>query len=170
MAMADAAPAWLVAAPDHRSAITATEYAVFCKLRLSPTIAESYGIEQCDGKTTIGSMLMQTLEKQGMKATWHERLPNGADQYSKSSNEHGARYIKSLDRRPGRWLQQLKDRPKLAPPDNAAVLRRKGRLSRGPSYLCEHSHRQGQQVPLAASMHPFRSCRRRCVVESTKVS
>ena len=45
-----------------------------------------------------------------------------------------------------------------------------GRQSRGPSYLCEHTHRQGLQVPLAASMDPFWSCRRRRVVESTKVS
>ena len=45
-----------------------------------------------------------------------------------------------------------------------------GRQSRVPSYLCEHTHRQGLQVPLAASMDPFWSCRRRRVVESTKVS
>ena len=45
-----------------------------------------------------------------------------------------------------------------------------GRQSRSQSYLCEHSHRQGLQVPLAASMDPFWSCRRRRVVESTKVS
>ena len=47
-----------------------------------------------------------------------------------------------------------------------------GRQSRGRGYLCEHSHRQGLQVPLVASIHPFCqwSCRRRRVLESTMVS
>ena len=45
-----------------------------------------------------------------------------------------------------------------------------GWQSRSWGYLCDYSHRQGLQVPLAASMHPFWSCRRRHVVESTKVS
>ena len=45
-----------------------------------------------------------------------------------------------------------------------------GRQSRGQSYLCEHSHRQGLQVPLAASIQPVWSCRHRRVVESIMVS
>ena len=35
-----------------------------------------------------------------------------------------------------------------------------GRQSRGRGYLCEHSHRQGLQVPLAASETSVLSCRR----------
>ena len=45
-----------------------------------------------------------------------------------------------------------------------------GRQSRGRGCLCDHSHRQGLQVPLAASILPIWSCRRRRVVESTMVS
>ena len=50
----------------HRPSVTPSEFALFCWLRLHPKEAETYGIEKCDGETTIGSMLLQTLRSQGM--------------------------------------------------------------------------------------------------------
>lgn len=60
--MEESAPASLVAAPEKRSAIKGYEYSLLCWLRLNPEVAETYGIKACTGKTTIGSMLAQTLE------------------------------------------------------------------------------------------------------------
>ena len=62
----------------RQSRVTHVEYALFCFLRLHPDTAKTYGIDRCDGNTTIGSMLMQTLEAQGMKAEWYAQLPKTA--------------------------------------------------------------------------------------------
>ena len=34
-------------APDKRPAVTKTEYALFCWLRLHPDVAKTYGINDC---------------------------------------------------------------------------------------------------------------------------
>ena len=61
--------------PDTRPGCTFDEFAVFCYLRLNPDIAKTYGIKECGGNTTIGSMLMQALEALGMQVNWHKQLP-----------------------------------------------------------------------------------------------
>lgn len=89
-----AAPKSKAAAPDKRSHVSLHEYALFCYLRLHPEVAKTYGIKICTGKTTIGSMLLQTLQAQGMHVEWHQRLPVVAAPPAKGSNEEGASYIK----------------------------------------------------------------------------
>ena len=107
----------------HRPSITPSEFALFCWLRRNPKVAATYGIEKCDGETTIGSMLLQTLDSQGMDVKWHLQVPNGAITDESTSNEKGAALIKSVSRRPGARMKQLSQRPCVAPPSNAAVLR-----------------------------------------------
>ena len=106
---------------EHRPGVTPSEFALFCWLRLHPKEAATYGIEDCDGKTTIGSMLVQTLHSQGMDVKWHLQVPNGAITDESTSNP--------VSVRPGARKKQLSERPEVAPPSNAAVLR-KGRLPR----------------------------------------
>ena len=121
------------AKPPHTACLTLQEHALFCYLKLHPDVAATYSITKCsldcmgcqkrkacagvNGKTSIGCMLMQTLEAQGMHIAWHEQLPN--DALGKRGNESGAAYIKKVDRRPGAWLKQLSDRPAVAPPPNS---------------------------------------------------
>ena len=68
-------------------------------------------------------MLLQTLDSQGMDVKWHLQVPNGAITDESTSNEKGAALIKSVSRRPGARMKQLSQRPCVAPPSNAAVLR-----------------------------------------------
>ena len=63
---------------EHRPGVTAAEFSLFCWLRCNEKVAESYGIKNCNGETTIGSMLLQSLRSQGMDVDWYERLPDGA--------------------------------------------------------------------------------------------
>ena len=42
---------------DHRICITDDEFALLCWLRENPDVAATYGIKDCNGKTTIGAML-----------------------------------------------------------------------------------------------------------------
>jgi hypothetical protein len=114
---------------EHRPGVTNSEFALFSWLRLHPKEAATYGIEVCDGKTTIGSMLVQTLHSQGMDVKWHLQVPNGVINDESTSNEKGAAFIKSVGVRPGARKKQLSERPEVAPPSNAAVLR-KGVLPR----------------------------------------
>jgi hypothetical protein len=111
-----------------RVRLKADEYAVVCYLRLHPAVAKTYGIASCSGKTTVGSMLLQTLESQGMGVELYKQLPNGvpADDYTK--NQHGSKWIKDIKRRPGARMKQLSERPEVAPPDKAAIARHHGRL------------------------------------------
>ena len=48
-------------ASDHRVSVTHPEFALAAHLHLHPWAAYSYGIKKCNCKTTIGSMLQQTL-------------------------------------------------------------------------------------------------------------
>jgi hypothetical protein len=107
--------------PAHRPAVTTWEYAVFCYLRLHPEVAETYGINEVDGATSLGSMLLQTLQAQGMSVAFHDDLPDDAIPDDASANVKAAAYIDTVGRRPGRWLQQLKDRPIVLPGPDAAV-------------------------------------------------
>ena len=63
---------------DHRVGITREENALMCWLRLHPAVAKTFGIEKCHGKTTIGSMLSQTLEAQGMDLASITQAANAA--------------------------------------------------------------------------------------------
>ena len=83
----------------HRPIITPTENAVMCFLRLNPKVAKSYGID-VDGNTSPGSMLLQTLESQGMDVQWFDRMP-AADPKGLTANQKAAAFIKSISRRPG---------------------------------------------------------------------
>lgn len=109
--------------PDTRLACSLDEYALVCYLRLNPAIAKTYGIKECVGKTTVGSMLQQVLEALGMHVNWHKRLPiaDTALQQMKAGNAKGSVWIQSLTRRPGAHMKQLKQQPKVAPPPDAAV-------------------------------------------------
>ena len=111
-------------APAARPAVTAAEYALFCWLRLHPNVAKTYHIEDCNGATSIGSMLLQLLQALGMDVRWYDRMdeePKGR------ANQKAAAWIKSVSVRPGRHMQTLAELPKVAPPSTAAVLR-KGKL------------------------------------------
>ena len=81
-----------------RPGINRSEHAVFCWLRLNPAVAITYGIEECGEDTRIGSMLLQTLEAQGMGVTYFERLPNGVDADKGTPNERGALWINKVGR------------------------------------------------------------------------
>ena len=73
-----------------RPGISKSENAVWCWLRLHPEVAKTYGIKACCEDTRIGSMLLQTLEAQGMDVQWYERLPNGVNADEGTPNERGA--------------------------------------------------------------------------------
>ena len=120
-------------APAHRPGVSESEHALFCYLRLHPSVAAAYGIKECNGMTTIGSMLSQTLAAQGMAVDWYTQLPNDAPGHAAvGSNEAGAQYIKKVGTRPGNRLKNLKDRLKelerstSAVPETAAVRKRGG--------------------------------------------
>ena len=118
---------------DHRICITDDEFALLCWLRENPDVAATYGIKDCNGKTTIGAMLAQTLDAQGMKVLWHKQLPNDAPGHdARGTNASGAQYIQKVGKRPGARLKNLKERLKeleaatAAVPETAAVRRRGG--------------------------------------------
>ena len=75
---------------DHQGSLSHEEHALFCWLRLHPDVAATYGIKRCNGMTRVGSMLMQTLEAQGMDVKWYERLPPGTPAADAKSNEKSA--------------------------------------------------------------------------------
>jgi hypothetical protein len=114
--------------PDHSPGVTQAEFSIFCWLRTHPDVALTYGIKQCNGKTTIGSMLQQLLHAQGADVAWHDELPESTA--SLRGNEKAAAFISSFSRRPGRRLKNLRDRLEelaakdaVAPTRLAAVLR-----------------------------------------------
>ena len=72
-------------------------------------------------------MLMQTLESQGCDVTWLQRLPPGVPSNDATANEKAACWIKSVTMRPGQRLKQLTERPKVAPTDKAAIVRRQAK-------------------------------------------
>ena len=105
---ADPRKSSMAPAPDHRVSITSNEFALFCWLRLNPSVASTYGIE-CNGKTTIGSMLCQTLKSQGCDVDWYERQPTEPSADTKP-NERAAAWIKKVGKRPGNRLKNLGER------------------------------------------------------------
>jgi hypothetical protein len=111
-----------------RPSITAAETAVVCYLREHKDVAKTYGIKKVDGNTSVGSMLVQTLEEQGMGVEWYERLPNDAPK--EPATKKWASYIKNANKRPRSGLKPLTERPTIAPPDKAAIARHHGRLPR----------------------------------------
>ncbi len=114
-----------------RASLKPAENSIVCYLRLHPEVAETYGIT-VGGDTSAGSMLLQTLEAQGMDVTWYERLPNNSVVHDNESvaNQRAAGYIKTVGKRPGARIKQLSERPKVAPPDKAAIARHHGVLPR----------------------------------------
>ena len=108
----------------HTPTVSPAEFALFCWLRLHPKEAATYGIEVCDGKTTIGSMLVQTLRSQGMDVKWHLQVPNGVINDESTSNEKGAAFIKSVGVRPGARKKQLSERPEVASNKRATSIKR----------------------------------------------
>ena len=117
--------------PAHSVGCTREQFALMCWLRMHPAVAATYGIKACNGATTMGSMLLQTLWAQGMDVTWHERLPKGTPAADAKPNEKGAAWIKAVSRRPGAHMKPLEQRPSVAPPDKAAICRHNhGRLPR----------------------------------------
>ena len=103
--------------------IDEAEYAVMCYLRLHPDVCKSYGIKEHKGlNMSIGAMLLQTLNAQGMRVDWYDQeqtQPAKATPNEKWANS----WIKSVTRRPGAWLAPLEDRPEVAPPPKAAIIR-----------------------------------------------
>lgn len=112
---------------DHRVCATAEEFALLCWLRLHPDVARTYGIYKCNGMTTLGSMLLQTLQAQGMAVDWYSQLPNDApgEGLPFACNAAGAQYIKKVGKRPGNRLKKIEERV-CAAPLTAAVKRRGG--------------------------------------------
>lgn len=108
------------AASSHSATLSEEQNAVVCFLRENHSIAKSYGIKSIDGHTSVGSMLMQTLEAQGCGISWYERhdVPAGA-----TANQKGAAWIRSMSRRPVKRMKQLTERPEVMPPPNAAVVK-----------------------------------------------
>ena len=128
--MDDAGPEKLRNRSVPRASITAECNAIVCWLRLNPSIAKTYGISELGGKTSVGSMFMQTLQAQGAAVEWYTNEPDGAGGTGKRPNCAWAAYIKRIYTRPGGRKKRLEERPEVAPPDNAAVLRHHGRLRR----------------------------------------
>ena len=126
--MDDAGPEKLRKRSVPRPSITAECNAIVCWLRLNPSIAKTYGISELGGKTSVGSMFMQTLQAQGAAVEWCTNEPDGAGGTGKRPNCAWAAYIKRIYTRPGGRKKRLDERPEVAPPDNAAILRHHGRL------------------------------------------
>jgi hypothetical protein len=142
--------------PDHRVGCTRAEYAVFCWLRLHGDVAATYGIKSCNGKTTIGSMLLQLLTALGADIDWHDALPDGSDELS--GNDKAAAFISKFSRRQGRRMKTLRERLQellakdhVAPQATAAIGRKDGKaprlsavrhVARGPARPRRH-HRDG---------------------------
>ena len=115
-----------VEAPAHRVAMTDEEYSLLCKLRVNPGVAKTYGIKACNGLTTVGSMLLQTLQAQGLAVDWYTQLPSSAGEAASKSNERWAAFIKRLGKRPGNRLKKIEERICSAP--LTAAVRRRGGL------------------------------------------
>ena len=121
---------------DHSCGVTREQFSFFCWLRLHPEVAKTYGITDCDGLTTIGSMLLQTLRSQGAAVDWYERLPEEPPADAKP-NQRAAAWIKKVGTRPsnrlksvGKRLEELAASDHVAPPPEAAVRRRDGKAPR----------------------------------------
>jgi hypothetical protein len=71
-----------------RPSITAAETAVVCYLREHKDVAKTYGIKKVDGNTSVGSMLVQTLEEQGMGVEWYDYFTVDGG-YTAPRNAHG---------------------------------------------------------------------------------
>ena len=110
-----------------RASITPECNAIVCWLRLNPNVAKTYGISEIDGKTSVGSMFMQTLQAQGAAVEWCTHEPDGAGGGGKQPNVTWAAFIKRIYTRPGGRKKRLDERPEVAPPDHAAILRHHGR-------------------------------------------
>ena len=93
------APRSVAPRPAHTPGVTKDEFALFCWLRLYPDVCMSRrptdGI-RCNGSTTIGSMLVQTLQSQGMAVEWYKQLPGPPSDTAKP-NERAAAFIKRVD-------------------------------------------------------------------------
>ena len=108
----------------------ATHRALVCYLRLHPTIGKTYGIKNIDEKTSVGSMLWQTLGAQGMDMKWWDNaLPADKDA---TPNAKSAKLVRSMGQRPGARKKQLSERPEMAPPASAAVRRTGGSACKVP--------------------------------------
>ena len=89
----------------HRVNASDEELAVAAWLRENPKIAKKYGINDCNGKTRIGSMLLQVLAFMGGTAEWRERPPQQAEPPPKGSNASLSAMLASVKRRAGRAAQ-----------------------------------------------------------------
>ena len=126
--MDDAGPEKLRKRSVPRPSITAECNAIVCWLRLNPSVAKTYGISEVDGNTSVGSMFMQTLQAQGAAVEWCTNEPDGPLGTGKTPTVKPAAYINRIYTRPGGRKKRLDERPEVAPPDNAAILRHHGRL------------------------------------------
>jgi len=156
-----------------RPSITAAQNSVVCWVRLHSKVAETYGIKDVDLNTSVGSMLLQTLEAQGMDVDWYERLPTGslANSEDASANQKAAAYIWKVSRRPGARMKPLSERPQVAPPDEAAIVRHHGRPPRVsfPLLLKLAAQRRRRAFSWAGNEivtpAPVALCERACVVD-----
>ena len=140
---------------DHRMCVTSAEFAVLCWLRLHPDVAATYGIKECNGKTTIGSMFLQTLAAQGMAVDWYSQLPVDAPGHdARHTNEAGAQYIRKAGTRPGNRLKNLKERLKELGP-TATGYRRRSRASAS----VKRGRRNGRQSDGNKPWRIFRTAR-----------
>ena len=73
----------------------------------------------CRGDTTSVPMMMMSVPQ----------LPNGADAAATKPNDRGAMWIQNVSQRPGARMKQLKDRPEVKAPLDAAI-NTKGKLQR----------------------------------------
>ena len=126
--MDDAGPEKLRSRAVPRASITPECNAIVCWLRLHPSVAKTYGISEVDGNTSVGSMFMQTLQAQGAAVEWCTNEPDGPLGTGKTPTVKPAAYINRIYTRPGGRKKRLDERPEVAPPDNAAILRHHGRL------------------------------------------
>jgi hypothetical protein len=147
---------------DHTPGVTRNEFSFFCWLRLHPEVAATYGIT-CNGKTTIGSMLCQTLNAQGCVVEWYERLPEAIPADAKP-NERAAAWVKKVSRRPGQRLKNvgerlaaLADKDNVAPPREAAVRRKDGKAPKLSFPLIATLARSRRRLP-RAPLGPGKDC------------
>jgi len=104
----------------HRVSASDEELAVAAWLRENPKIAKKYGINDCNGKTRVGSMLLQVLAFMGGTAEWRERPPQQAEHPPKGSNASLSAMLASVKRRAGR-VAQPNPQPPMNAPREAAI-------------------------------------------------
>ena len=104
-----------------------TQAADFAAQQQQATLANTMsGMNQAAGGSGIAALAQAMAGQQSANA----QSAAASIGQQEAANQRAAAYIKKVSRRPGAHIKQLKDRPTVAPPDKAAIVRHHGRLPR----------------------------------------